>query len=77
MVKRTADRHADIPAKLVEDGEIDVRRQVSSIELRREGRVHVVRDVVNVQLVTERYNELVNTMRNERCLLANGHEIIW
>ena len=77
MIRRTSDRHADIPAKLVEDGEVDVRRQVSSIELRGEGRVHVVRDIVNVQLVTESYNELVNTMRNERCLLANGHEIIW
>ena len=69
MIRRTADRHADIPAKLVEDGEVDVRRQVSSIELRGEGRVHVVRDVVNVQLVTERYNELVNTIRNEAAYL--------
>ena len=77
MIRRTSDRHADIPAELVEDGEVDVRRQVPSIELRREGRVHVVRDVVNVQLVTESHNELVNAIRNERCLLANGHDIIW
>ena len=51
VIGRTADRDADLVAVRVEDGDVDVGREVAAVQPRGEGLVHVVCVGVDIQLV--------------------------
>ena len=62
---------------LVGNSDVDVGREVSSIELRREVLVHVERVRVDVQfMASELVSESANEGRKDRYVLSDSHDVV-